>query len=63
MTYPSLSDESGVQILNLQGKAPSVPTTLVLDTKGRIAARVNGAVTEITLTGLIDDVLAESGPS
>jgi thiol-disulfide isomerase/thioredoxin len=63
VTYPSLSDESGVQILGLQGKAPSVPTTLVLDTKGRIAARVNGAVTEITLTGLIDDVLAESGPS
>ena len=63
VTYPSLSDESGVQILNLQGKAPSVPTTLVLDTKGRIAARVNGAVTEITLTGLIDDVLAESASS
>ena len=44
ITYPSLSDESGVLILALQGKAPTVPTTLVLDTEGRIAARVSGPV-------------------
>ena len=60
ITYPSLSDESGVLILALQGKAPTVPTTLVLDRTGRIAARVNGEVTATTLTGLVDDVLAES---
>ena len=60
ITYPSLSDESGVLILALQGKAPTVPTTLVLDPTGRIAARVNGEVTASTLTGLVDDVLAES---
>ncbi|HYN28267.1 MAG TPA: TlpA disulfide reductase family protein [Dermatophilaceae bacterium] len=59
MTYPSLTDESGVLILALQGKAPTVPTTLVLDTDGRIAARVNGTVSETTLTGLVDDVLAQ----
>lgn len=61
ITYPSLTDESGVLILALQGKAPTVPTTLVLDTDGRIAARVNGEVTTATLTGLVDDVLAEQG--
>jgi peroxiredoxin len=60
ITYPSLSDESGVLILALQGKAPTVPTTLVLDTEGRIAARVNGPVSASTLRGLVDDVLAES---
>lgn len=60
ITYPSLSDESGVLILALQGKAPTVPTTLVLDTDGRIAARVNGPVSSSTLTGLVDDVLGES---
>ncbi len=60
ITYPSLSDESGVTILALQGKAPTVPTTLVLDTEGRIAARVNGPVTASTLRGLVDDVVAES---
>jgi thiol-disulfide isomerase/thioredoxin len=60
ITYPSLTDESGVAILALQGKAPTVPTTLVLDTEGRIAARVNGPVTASTLRGLVDDVVAGS---
>lgn len=60
VTFPSLADESGVLVLQLQGKAPSVPTTLVLDPEGRIAARVAGSVTESTLTGLIDDVLAQA---
>jgi thiol-disulfide isomerase/thioredoxin len=57
--YPSLSDESGVLILGLQGKAPTVPATLVLDREGRIAARVSGPVTASTLTGLVEDILAE----
>ena len=34
------------------------PTTLVLDTEGRIAARVNGPVSASTLRGLVDDVVA-----
>jgi thiol-disulfide isomerase/thioredoxin len=57
--FPSLNDESGVLILALQGKVSSPPTTLVLDHSGRIAARVNGEVSAATLTGLVDDVLAE----
>ena len=62
LTYPSLSDEAsgGVLILALQGKAPTVPTTLVLDAEGRIAARVNGPVSASTLRGLVDDVVAAS---
>lgn len=59
LTYPSLNDESGLLILNLQGKVSAPPTTLVLDKTGRIAARVNGEVTASTLTGLVDDVLAQ----
>jgi thiol-disulfide isomerase/thioredoxin len=61
VTYPSLSDtESGGQpMLALQGKAAATPTTLVLDRKGRIAARVLGPTTVGTLTALVDDVLAE----
>ena len=58
-TYPSLDDPSGVLILGLHGKVTSPPTTLVLDRDGRIAARVNGEVKASTLTGLVDDVLAE----
>ncbi len=60
LTYPSLSDESGLLIVQLQGKAATVPTTLVLDAEGRIAARVSGSVDASTLTGLVDDVAAES---
>ena len=60
ITYPSLTDESGVAILALQGKAPTVPTTLVLDPEGRIAARVNGPASASTLRGLVDDVVAGS---
>ncbi|QIM22865.1 TlpA family protein disulfide reductase [Phycicoccus sp. HDW14] len=60
ITYPSLSDKAGLTLLRLQGKAPTVPTTLVLDRSGRIAARVNGPVSTSTLTGLVDDVVAET---
>jgi thiol-disulfide isomerase/thioredoxin len=57
--FPSLDDPAGTTILALQGKVTSPPTTLVLDRTGRIAARVSGPVTAVTLTGLVDDVLAE----
>jgi thiol-disulfide isomerase/thioredoxin len=60
VTFPSISDESGVAILALQGKAPTVPTTLVLDRDGRVAARVNGPVTAGTLRGLLEDAVAET---
>ncbi len=61
VTYPSLSDSGsgGQPMLALQGKAAATPSTLVLDRQGRIAARVLGATTISTLTGLVDDVLAE----
>ena len=57
---PSLSDESGVLILALQGNAATVPTTLVLDREGRIAARVYGPVDATPLRGLVDEVVAGS---
>ena len=56
-TPPSRTTE-GVTLLALQGKAATTPTTLVLDRQGRIAARVLGAVTDCTFSGLVDDVLA-----
>jgi thiol-disulfide isomerase/thioredoxin len=59
VTYPSLAYDGGVPILSLQGKASATPTTLVLDTQGRIAARVSGPVTTTTLLGLIDDAIDE----
>ena len=61
VTYPSISNDAtqGQPMLALQGKASATPSTLVLDSQGRIAARVLGATTVSTLTGLIDDVLTE----
>jgi thiol-disulfide isomerase/thioredoxin len=59
VTYPSVVDDGGRVLLSLHGAvAPSaIPTTLVLDQRGRIAARVSGAVDTTTLVGLVDDVL------
>ena len=61
ITYPSLQDDGGRTLLALRGKANTTPTTLVLDRRGRIAARVSGPVTAATLTGLVTDVLGEGG--
>ena len=62
-TYPSLSDRAGTSLLALQGKAAALPSTLVLDPEGRIAARVLGPVTASTLRGMLADVLAETATS
>lgn len=59
VTYPSLADDGGAALLSLQDAVTAYPTTLVLDTRHRIAARVNGATTYLTLTGLVSDVLKE----
>jgi thiol-disulfide isomerase/thioredoxin len=61
ITYPSLRDDGGATLLALRGKANTTPTTLVLDRRGRLAARVSGPVTAATLSGLVNDVLSESG--
>lgn len=59
--YPSIVDDEGRVMLALASTVPvsAVPSTVVVDAKGRIAARVVGAVTYPTLRGLVDDVLAE----
>lgn len=54
--YPSLRDD-GSTLLDLQGMANARPSTLVLDTEGRLAARVLGQVDEPTLRGMVEDVL------
>ena len=63
ITYPSLAFDGGKPMLGLNGKAPTVPATLVLDSRGRLASRVLGPVNESTLTGLIHDALLEHAQS
>ena len=63
VTYPSILDvESGVAQLAFAGDVPpaAVPTTIVLDQDGRVAARVLGQLTEASiLESIIDSLLAE----
>jgi thiol-disulfide isomerase/thioredoxin len=63
--YPSLSDPDSLLLLRLRGEIPpnAIPSTLVLDRTGAVAARVLGRVDEATLVGLVEDVLAEPVPS
>lgn len=60
VSYPSLEDDGGQTLLQLQGLANARPSTLVLDPEGHVAARVLGQVDATTLRGLVEDVLAES---
>jgi len=63
--YPSIADTGGAAIAALQGAVPvqAVPTTVVLDREGRVAARILGLADPSTLRALIDDVAAEPAPS
>lgn len=57
LTFPSLHDDTGVLILDLQGKATGAPTTLVLDRQGRISGVVVGVVRAGTLSALVQTAL------
>lgn len=62
--YPSLLDaDSGQAVLALRGTIPpaAVPSTIVLDTQGRPAARIIGGAPEDVLRGLIADVQGSEG--
>lgn len=66
ITYPSITtEESGPAILAFGTIIPrnAVPSTLVVDREGRVAARVIGRTTYLTLKELVEDTLAEPGAS
>ena len=63
ITFPTVTDQLGAIQLAFASNVPpnAVPTTLVLDAQGRVAARVLGAIAEPSiLTALIDSVVAET---
>jgi len=64
ITYPSLFD-STQYLLALRGvvAANAVPSTVVVDAQGRIAARISGATTKDTLVDLVGDVLSGKVPA
>ena len=59
--YPNMLDSNGEMVSLLSGVLPpqATPSTVILDAKGRAAARVVGEVDASTLKGLVEDVLAE----
>jgi len=61
--YPSLNDPNDLIALDFSGTVPpaGIPTTLVIDRSGRIAARIVGQASYSGLKALIKDVKAERG--
>ena len=61
ITYPSLPDPDAEIMYSLRGQvAPNaVPSTLVIDREGRVAARISGAADPSVLRAMLDTVVAE----
>lgn len=59
--YPSVHDADGAAVAALQGVVPvqAVPTTVLLDRDGMVAARILGRVDPSTLRSLVDELLDE----
>lgn len=59
ITYPNLHDPDGALLLKFKVlPAKAIPSTLVIDAEGRIAARILGEATASTLVGVVDDIAA-----
>ena len=58
LTFPSVQDTDGrLQLLFADSLPPqAIPSTLVIDREGRVAARILGKVSAATLRGVIDEV-------
>jgi thiol-disulfide isomerase/thioredoxin len=61
LTYPSVVDTTGALLLAFRNTLPpsAIPSTLVIDREGRLAARVLDEVTETSLGDLVADIVAE----
>ncbi|XVQ86614.1 TlpA family protein disulfide reductase [Microbispora siamensis] len=59
--YPSIYDQSGKVLLQFQGTVPpaAIPSTLIIDSQGRIAARALGAVKYDDLLSAVTKVTDE----
>lgn len=58
--YVNLYDPDGALLLKFSGQLPAsaIPSTLLVDPEGRVAARIIGEVTETTLVDVIEDLAA-----
>ncbi len=58
--FPNLYDPDGALLLTFSSQLPAnaIPSTLVVDPSGEVAARIIGAPTQASLVGLIHDLAA-----
>jgi thiol-disulfide isomerase/thioredoxin len=58
--FPSIYDPDGKALLRFRGQISpkAIPTTLVIDKNGKVAARVVGETTKDTLLGMVKDAAA-----
>jgi thiol-disulfide isomerase/thioredoxin len=56
--YPSIYDPSGKVLLGFARDLPpsAIPSTMIIDKQGRLAARVLGPTTKATLVGMVTDI-------
>jgi thiol-disulfide isomerase/thioredoxin len=61
ITYPSVYDPKADALLAFRSTVPpaAIPSTLVIDREGRIAARILGPIGETSLTDIVREVAAE----
>jgi len=61
LTYPNVIDRDGQLQLRFGETLPpqAIPSTLLIDRQGRVAARALGKVSESTLRGLLEPLIAE----
>ncbi len=62
ITYPNVVDTDGSRQLLFHDSLPpaAIPSTLVIDARGRVAGRAIGEVDRSRLLGLVEPVLAEA---
>ena len=61
--YPSIYDQQGRTLLAFRGTLSpnAIPSTVVIDPRGRVAASIIGETTKSTLVGLVQDVMTKEG--
>ena len=61
VTYPSVLDPDGRLLLAFRDTLPpaAIPSTLLVDREGRMAARVIGPISQTSLADLVDTIAAE----
>lgn len=63
ITYPNVMDDAGLLQLQFRDTLPpqAIPSTVVIDAQGRVAARILGKASESSLRGVIDQVRESAG--